>query len=258
MTPQPIHEDELQAWADRRLPAERQAQVESYLEQHPDTHDRLQAYQAQNRGLQSLFQPVLEEDIPPHLQELPRPAPLLRQRFLTWPWQSAAAVLLVLSGALAGWQAHTYLPSPSLAAALPRQAAIAHAVYTPEVRHPVEVGADQETHLAAWLSKRLGAPLHPPRLGAQGFELVGGRLLPGGQGPVALFMYQDGGGQRLTLYVSGEGTGSGDTSFRFSREGDVSVFYWVDGRFGYALSGTLDKASLGTIATQVYQQLEAR
>ena len=61
--------------------------------------------------------------------------------------------------------------------------------------------ADQEAHLVAWLSKRLGTQLKIPQLSGLGFNLVGGRLLPGDQGPVAQFMYQDAQGQRLTLYV---------------------------------------------------------
>jgi anti-sigma factor RsiW len=100
-----------------------------------------------------------------------------------------------------------------------RRAALAHAVYTPEVRHPVEVGADQQAHLVAWLSKRLGAQLKPPRLEAQGYALEGGRLLPGQSGPVAQFMYRDAGGARLTLYVSTEQTQNQDTGFRFRAGG---------------------------------------
>lgn len=42
-------------------------------------------------------------------------------------------------------------------------AAVAYAVYSPEKRHPVEVGADQEQHLVNWLSKRLGAILKAPQ-----------------------------------------------------------------------------------------------
>src|SRR6185369_7267622 len=108
----------------------------------------------------------------------------------------------------------------------PRQAAIAHAVYAPEVRHPVEVGADEEEHLLRWLSKRLGTELKCPSLTAYGFELVGGRLLSGPNGPVAHFMFQDAKGTRLTLYVSGQRSDSRETAFRFSQEDRVSVFYW--------------------------------
>lgn len=107
------------------------------------------------------------------------------------------------AGGVAGWFLHGArgTDSPSEPPSWARRAAVAHVVYSPEVRHPVEVAADQEAHLVAWLSKRLGTPLKIPRLDGLGFALVGGRLLPGGQGPVAQFMYQDGQGQRLTLYV---------------------------------------------------------
>lgn len=61
-------------------------------------------------------------------------------------------------------------------------------------------------------------------MGTLGYELIGGRLLPGNAGPVAQFMYHDSSGQRLTLYVSTEQTVSRDTGFRFAREGAVNVF----------------------------------
>jgi anti-sigma factor RsiW len=140
--------------------------------------------------------------------------------------------------------------------ALARSAAVAHAVYSPERRHPVEVGAEQQQHLVSWLSKRLGAPLHPPQLGALGYELIGGRLLPGQSGPVAQFMYDNTGGERLTLYVSTEQRHNRTTAFRFAQEGQVGVFYWIDGRYGYALSGALDKTALARLADAVYAQLE--
>ena len=72
-----------------------------------------------------------------------------------------------------------------------RQAAGVHAVYQPEQRHPVEVGAARQDHLVQWLSKRLGRPLKVPVLSTQGFELVGGRLLPGDASARAQFMYQN-------------------------------------------------------------------
>lgn len=80
--------------------------------------------------------------------------------------------------------------------------------------------------------------------------------MPGQSGPVAQFMYHDAGGQRLTLYVSTEQSHNRDTGFRFSEEGPVNVFYWIDGKFGYALSAGTGKAELARIATAVYEQLE--
>ena len=69
-------------------------------------------------------------------------------------------------------------------------------------------------------------------------------------------MYHDSSGQRLTLYVSTENTVSRDTGFRCAKEGPVNVFYWVDGKFGYALSAGIDKGELARVATAVYDQLE--
>jgi anti-sigma factor RsiW len=169
-------------------------------------------------------------------------------------------MIAVVSG-VGGWAAHDkYEPVEHMARmpSLPRQAAIAHVVYSPDVRRPVEVGAEQEDQLVAWLSKRLGTPIHPPRLGTLGYELIGGRLLPGNSGPVAQFMYHDATGQRLTLYVSTENTNNHDTAFRFAQEGPVNVFYWIDGQFGYALSAGIPKAELGRVATAVYEQLERK
>ena len=128
-------------------------------------------------------------------------------------------------------------------------------VYTPEILHPVEVGAREEAHLVSWLSKRLGAPLHAPQLAGAGYELVGGWLLPGETGPAAQFIYQDVRGNRLTLYVRTAANDNHETAFRYAQESKVGVFYWVDGPFGYALSGELERPQLLRVAEIVYRAL---
>jgi anti-sigma factor RsiW len=253
-----VSEAELQAWVDGRLPSARRAAVDDYLAAHPQQAERLHAYRAQNVALRALFNPVLDETLPDALAQAPRRR-WLPPRMVT---TLAIAIGAGLLGGAGGWLLHGRMQPPDamqaaqLRTALPRQAALAHAVYSPEVRHPVEVGADQQQHLVAWLSKRLGKQLKPPQLGPQGFELVGGRLLPGDKGPVAQFMYADASGQRLTLYVSSGQQGTQETGFRFAQEGPVSVFYWIDGSFGYALSASVPKAALGDIASAVHRQLE--
>ena len=168
----------------------------------------------------------------------------------------AAVVAWMALGGVAGWHLNAYhAASEYESTTWARRAAIAHVVYSPEVRHPVEVGASEEAHLVRWLSKRLGASVKAPHLGDLGYSLVGGRLLPGDRGPVAQFMYQDAKGQRLTLYVRRDADKQGETAFRFSRERGVGVFYWIDGGLGYALSGEIDKPELLRVATAVYRQL---
>jgi anti-sigma factor RsiW len=244
-----VTEVDLHAHVDGVLPAERAAEVDAYLAEHPGEAARLAAYREQNAALHREFDPVLDER-PPHRLDAPR---LYRARPLL---RYAAVVAWFALGGVIGWQLHAFTADRRAeATSWPRRAAIAHVVYSPEVRHPVEVGADQEAHLVAWLSKRLGSPLKVPHLGELGYTLVGGRLLPGERGPVAQFMYQDSKGQRLTLYVRVNPDDSGETAFRFAQEHGVGVFYWLDGKLGYALSGEVEKNELLRIATAVYRQL---
>ena len=196
------------------------------------------------------FDPVATEPIPARMY-LRRPA---------WIGYSKAAMLVAVGVAVGLAAPYFRTPHPgapvATAATFPIRAARAHAVYAPEVRHAVEVDASQQDHLVKWLSKRLGVPLKVPVLGVEGFELLGGRLLPGPEGPVAQFMYQDAAGKRLTLYVSRPNRADSLTAFRFAQDGPVSVFYWIDRECGYALSGELDRPTLSRVATAVYRQLE--
>lgn len=247
MSTLPVTEADVQAYVDGALPAARAQEVEAYLAAHPHEAARAQAYREQAHALHREFNGILDEPVPERLKRAGRWERVIRY--------GAVAGWLV-AGGLVGWHLHAYVGNQRAdGASWPRRAAIAHIVYSPEVRHPVEVGADQEAHLTTWLSKRLGTPLKVPHLGGLGYTLVGGRLLPGERGPVAQFMYQDGRGLRLTLYVRLNQDDSRETAFRFSQESGISVFYWLDRKLGYALSGEVDKAELLRVTNAVYKQL---
>lgn len=243
-----IAEFDLHAYADGQLDEARRLQIEAHLAHDAGAAENVRAWHEQGEALRALYNPVLNEPVPQRMLAARAPRP-------RWPYFALAAGALGLSFGL-GWimRAHQVDRSAQIAA-LPHSAAIAYAVYAPEVRHPVEVAADQQDHLVKWLSKRLGRELKVPVLTQQGFDLVGGRLLPGGKGPVAQFMYQDSKGQRITLYVSRRDAEPRDTAFRFSQEDKIAVFYWIDGTLGYALSAEMDRARLLTVATVVYRQL---
>lgn len=250
MNEQPVTESELQQYVDGALPAARAAEIAQHLMQHEDDARRVAGYRRNQEALRAAFDPVLDEPVPARLRVMQRHAGRC-----TALHYGLAASLMLISG-LGGWHLHGYVAAERAQTTyLAQTAAVAHAVYSPEVRHPVEVGADQETHLVNWLSKRLGASLKIPHLAAQGYALVGGRLLPGERGPAAQFMYQDSKGQRLTLYVRISKEARAPTAFRFAQENGVGVFYWLDGRLGYALSGETDRAELLRVADAVYRQL---
>ena len=213
-------------------------------------------------GAAPLLDPVLDEPLP---LRLPLAPPRAR---LAWRALAASIAVAVFSGG-AAWIARGELDHDRIRAALAaaaqtperaaasyaQRAAVAHAVYAPDMGRLVEVGGDNEKALVTWLTKRLGAPVSAPSLSALGYELVGGRLLPGGAGPVALFMYGAPDGQRLTLYVTREAAG-GQTAFQFTQEGPVRVFYWAEGPFGYALSGAVSREELQRVSLEVYRQLQ--
>jgi len=248
-TGRPISENELHAYVDGRLDASRQAEVETMLAASPEVAARVRAYQRQNDILRATFDPVLTEPLPAGMHSKP-------SADRHWVRYGIAAAWAVLWAA-GGWFLRDINDKSTQLAvtALPQQAVIAHAVYVPEVVHPVEVTAAQQAHLVKWLSKRLGGQVNTPDLRALGYELIGGRLLPSDDGAAAQFMYETTGGKRLTLYVRRNLSGNHDTAFRYTQSGDISVFYWIDKGFGYALSGELHRSRLLDVAHEVYDQL---
>jgi anti-sigma factor RsiW len=258
----PITEADLHGYVDGQLPPARVASVENFLATHPEEHARVLEWQQQNNTLRRLLSPVLSEPVPLGLP--------LKASAVIWPLRNLAAGLLIavvsagaawwLRGALDADASRRAFASPgtvndSALTGFARRAAIAHAVYSPDARRPVEVGADQEQALVTWLTKRMGSTVRAPSLGSLGYQLMGGRLLPGEKGPVAQFMYGAPGGQRLTLYVTREVSGQ-DASFKFGKDGPVNVFYWVEDHFGYAIAADADRDALMKVSQEVYRQLK--
>ena len=245
MTAPEVRPEELHAWLDGELDATRCPAVQEWAAADAGASASVQAYRAQAAALHAAFDRVLDEPVPGRL--------LRRPSLLAWPGRAVAASVGIVVGALLGWTLRD-VRTPAAPPLLPRHAAVAHAVFAPEVRHPVEVTAREEAHLIGWLSKRLGKSIRAPRLSAQGFELLGGRLLPESARPGAQFMYQDAAGRRLTLYLSTDVTHR-DSAFRYASENGLHVFYWIDRQVGYALSGDLDKPEMLAVARAVYEQL---
>jgi anti-sigma factor RsiW len=253
-----VTEAELHAYFDGELDAERRRAVAEHLAAHPDDALRLESYRGQEVLIRRAYRPLAYRPMSPDmLRGLLRHAVRPQRRWL-WPAAVVAAgLLLFAAGTTSGWYGHALLaPTDPREHMLVADAAAAHLVYAVEVRHPVEVPASEQDHLATWLGRRLDVPLRIPDLDESGYELVGGRLLPAEQGqPAAQLMYQDVGGRRVTLYVR---TTAGDqqTAFRFAREGDLSAFYWEDGKVAWVLVGELPRAQLLELANRVYAALQ--
>ena len=246
----PVTEDELHAYVDNELPAERRADVEAWLATHPDDAERVQSWRAMADALHARYDSVADEAVPKRL-EIER---LVRQP-RKWIYGAVAATLVafVVGGSI-GWVARGAAASPSTFQNFTEDALDAHRLYVVEVRHPVEVAGSDRDHLVQWLSKRCGYEVKAPELGGTGLKLVGGRLLPGPEAPAAFLMYESPTGERYTLYMSRAETET--TQMRYATSEGDGAMYWADRGVGYVLSGPADKDRLNQVARLVYDQTE--
>src|SRR6185437_1834623 len=229
----PVTADELHAFVDGELPADRQYAVSDWLVANPQDAELVAAWRVQAESIRARYGAVEGDPVPERLKL----EQLLRTRRSTSrSWAAiaaAAAIAAFLIGGTAGWMAH------GASAAVPNSfdrftadAIDAYKLYVVEVRHPVEVPGDERAHMTQWLSKRVGYPLTVPTLQSIGLKLVGGRLLPGPTGEAAAFyMYESESGERFTIYCAR--STSPETALRYKDETRTAAFYWVDNNVAY-------------------------
>lgn len=251
----PVTEDELHALVDNELPDDRRAAVETWLATHPDDAALVAAWRAIGDAMHARYDGVADEAIPKRL-ELDRLATQPRK----WMIAAAAAILLAFAaGGGVGWFARD-ASAAIVAAADPietmrEEAFAAHRLYIGEVRHPIEVRAE-ENHLLPWLSRRIGMTLRAPDLSKFDLKLLGGRLLPCVDGPAALLMYENAAGERVTLYATQ--LKAPRTSFRYQEADKFGSIHWVADNYGWVVSGPADKPRLKGIAMAAIEQGDRR
>lgn len=249
-----VNEDELHAYVDGELPADRRGAVEAWLAAHLDDAAKVAAWRNQADLIRSHYGPIASEKLPSRL-DLARLAH--RRRIGVAAMAAAAVIVAFLAGGVTGWSVRgAEATSPSDLARFTSDALDAYRLYTVEVRHPVEVPGDQRPHLVEWLSKRVGSPLRAPELEKIGLKLVGGRLLPGPTGASAFFMYEGASGERFTLYCGH--TSVQQTALRYTTGKQNAAYYWVDRNLVYVLSGPAERDKLYAVAQAAYDQIDLR
>src|SRR5690349_3995326 len=97
----PVTEDELHAFVDGELPADRKAAVEAWLASHPDDAARVAAWKTQADAIRARFRSIVNESVPSHLKV----DSLLRSGR---NWRTIAAAIgaaAFLIGGIGGWMA---------------------------------------------------------------------------------------------------------------------------------------------------------
>ena len=249
----PVTEDELHAYVDNELPAERRGDVEAWLATHPDDAERVQSWRAMAEALHARYDSIVDEAVPKRL-EIER----LVQQPRRWVVGAIAATMAAfIVGGSAGWVARGAAASPSAFQTFTLDAIEAHRLYVVEVRHPVEVPGSERSHLQQWLTKRCGWIVRAPELTGAGLKLVGGRLLPGSAGPASFMMYESASGERFTIYTMKSDAEA--TQMRFAAEGKESTLFWADDGVVYAVVSTgTDRGRLNQVAQAIYDQMEKK
>jgi anti-sigma factor RsiW len=245
-----VTEDELHAYVDNELPAERRDDVEAWLAGHPEDAERVRSWRSMAEALHARYDAIADEPVPQR-HDIER---LVRQP-RKWVYGALAATLAAfIAGGGVGWLAHGAAASPSAFQSFTVDALGAHRLYVVEVRHPVDVPGSEREHLQQWLTKRCGWDVHAPELEATGLKLVGGRLLPGPTGPASFLMYESASGERFTVYAARASTET--TQMRYARQDQDSALFWADRGVGYVVSGGTDRERLMQVARLVYDKTE--
>jgi anti-sigma factor RsiW len=251
-----VSDEQLCAYLDNELDATARAEVERALQQDAQLSAKLAAWSGQAGNLRAALDSDLNDPLPAAWLELARapatakakPAALRvgwSARILSWLPAPRYATGLALAAVLGIMVGHKLMPRFNMDGQLVRLASVAHHVYSPDKRQPVEVKADDPT-LTAWISKRLRAKVSAPLV--EGFRFMGGRLLAGAEEPAAQFMYEDTAGKRLTVFVRTEGATGRNTAPDCDGYRGVSVCYWYADGVAYALAGEVDQARLSALA----------
>ena len=222
----------LHAFADGELEGQEHRSMEKLLTENDEARKALADINYQKSELRRAYNGVLDEPIPAALlaaanEHDPR---------LVFPyWAAACAVLLMMIGGGIGWYV-TEQSNILVAETLPERALNSFVVYGSEVSHPVEVSAADAEHLDSWLAKRMGVKFAIPDLTANGYTLIGGRLLAEGAKPAGLLMYEGVNKQRLAIYIAANDKHT-NNAMMIEHRGGLVTCYWVEPDMVYALAG---------------------
>src|SRR5262249_8405945 len=246
----PVTEDELHAYVDGEIAADRRGAVEAWLASHPEDAARVAHGRAQAERIRAHSGMIASEPVPARfdLDKLARGA-------RSWRAVAAAAVIVAfLIGGVVGWMAHAAsAAAPSRFDTFTAQALDAYRVYVVEVRHPVEVTGGERPHLGQWVSKRLDYELRVPQLQQSRMKRVGARLPPGPFAAAVFCMYERPSGERFTFYYARRPWPQ--PAMRSRGADPFGAVYWAEHGLPYGVSGPADRERLLNVAQAAYDQI---
>ena len=256
-------ESRLQDFLDGRLDDSQRAALLGGLAARPSASRRVVQLMANDAALKRSAARMLDEAVPEQLLAAireprvvplrPRRGPLMRR---TMDIAALAAVLVL--GLFVGWFAHNRLiPLQDFTQAAYSNALTAFAFHLEDPEYPIEFTRDRMDDLVPYTVAAVGQPISPPDLGARGFDLVGGRLLPVASGRAVMYLYRnrDDTRDRISIYVwrpNGTDNGSALADSRY----DIVSRTWMRNGIGFTLLALPGQGDIDALATEVRSQFK--
>ena len=247
--------DRIHDYIDGRLSDRDRAAVAAYLVGRPKAAAEVETLRRQSEILRGIGQGVLDEPVPPRLLEpLQRrvPAEALRRPRDTFAYlEAAAAILLLVTGGVLGWQANDGIhPRPSAEDALFADMAGAHAFYG-ERSYPVDFAPARATELSSWIDRWFERDVPPPDLRKLGYTYRGGGLIPAAGTRVGVLQFEHAEGPEVTVFFWK--TAAPPQQVGATRpEEEVAARFWSGGGLNFAVVSERNNPNLEPAADAVF------
>ncbi|MPY74648.1 MAG: hypothetical protein GEU87_10335 [Alphaproteobacteria bacterium] len=246
-----ITEIDLLGYADGLLDADpvRKRAVEAFLRAHPAEAERVAAYIEQNREIQRLYGPIINEPLPERLQAI-----LHRERgdgAGRGHWlRAAASVAILLAAGAGGWlMGFEQRQTPSVAESFVEQALANH----PQMRQAEPAMPHIDRVSAGGILERppeAALELDPPDLSALGYTFQNRRIVGSGSKQMAQMTYERTDGRRLSLFL-GSRWRPADRKMVFSHDAGVTMAHWLDGPVIYGVVAEGGEPELAAVADTI-------
>jgi len=237
---QKVTEEEVHAFIDGELSADRAHVVEAAIKADPALADIVAAYQADKIFMKRLYGPLVNRPVPQHLVELAlghgaSDGAVVRP---VGRWRIYGAVAAMLALLVTGVGLITRMPGNDVVSealdARSRTLALAE-----------DMGRYNEA-----LSRIVDAKVKVPDLSRAGYQLAG----VGIEDDAATIAYRDSQGGLFTIYLR-----SSDGTVRFDqfKQADLRICIWQDDRLSMVMAGEMSAAVMQKLASMAYVGLTA-
>ena len=253
--PLPVSDEHLNAYIDDQLEPTQRRQLEEYLLDHPLQAQRVTQLKVQRDQLRAIFLRLNNDALPDRLDIRQLVRAKTNSRLNSWRLVASVALAFCIGG-YSGWSLKggpEANPGTPGIAALSKEAMESYAVFASDPLRPVEMGAHQQNEFVRWISDRLHRPVLVPDLGASGYLFIGGRLVPTGHGPAALFVYENAHGLRLSMLVRPMKVQM-NTPMQEESNGGVAGYTWADRGMGYSVLGREPASTIHPLADEIRRQ----